>query len=451
MNRVPLDEAITVTTLDGLGYPGRSLLASIDGRLVGTLSERGNLWAFTYAPEWLASAGRFALAPSLPLQEASIHDGASFRPVQWYFDNLLPEEAQRELMAGDARVASGDAFGLLCHYGAESAGSLTLLPEGKVLEPGGRAELTDAELSRRIRALPHHSLAAGSPKRMSLAGAQHKLAVIEQDGALFQPIGAEPSTHVLKPDNTDKSYPHSVANEWFVMRLAAAMGLDVPRVSRRYVPEPAFLVERFDRERTPAGVRRLHTMDACQLLNLDRVFKYRGSLQVLADIVESCRGKLSARFRLFDWLVFNVLVGNSDAHLKNLSFLMGPEGIQLAPHYDLLSTVCYETGAFGQGWPENSTLAWPILGVERFSELSFDLLVEAGQALGLKPRTAADRLAMMQASIFEVAGQLLGEVGAENAELGRRLPIGPQLEGEMRCLRAITHTVIREMVARLAP
>ncbi len=80
-----------------------------------------------------------------------------------------------------------------------------------------------------------------------------------------------------------------------------------------------------------------------------------------------------------------------------------------------------------------------------------DLLVEAGQALGLKPRTAADRLAMMQASIFEVAGQLLGEVEAENAELGRRLPIGPQLEGEMRCLRAITHTVIREMVARLAP
>src|SRR3546814_2173862 len=83
--------------------------------------------------------------------------------------------------------------------------------------------LADAELSARIRALPQHSLAAGAQKCMSLAGAQHKLAVILRDGQLLQPVGSEPSTHILKPDHPDPDYPHSAVNEWFVMRLARRM------------------------------------------------------------------------------------------------------------------------------------------------------------------------------------------------------------------------------------
>src|SRR3546814_9488082 len=85
-------------------YPSRELIASIGGRPVGVLSESAGVWKFTYAPEWLAYAGRFALSPALPLSSAPILDGSSLRPVQWYFDNLLPEEAQRQLMATDAGI-----------------------------------------------------------------------------------------------------------------------------------------------------------------------------------------------------------------------------------------------------------------------------------------------------------------------------------------------------------
>src|SRR3546814_13644277 len=58
--------------LDGLDYPSRELIASIGGRPVGVLSDYAGVWKFTYAPEWLAYAGRFALSPDLPMSSAPI-------------------------------------------------------------------------------------------------------------------------------------------------------------------------------------------------------------------------------------------------------------------------------------------------------------------------------------------------------------------------------------------
>jgi serine/threonine-protein kinase HipA len=98
---------------------GRSLRASINQMEVGTLQEVAGLWSFQYAADWLGNPQCFALSPHLPLTAESLLDGASKRPVQWYFDNLLPEEGQRVLLAGDAKLDTADAFGLLAWYGAE--------------------------------------------------------------------------------------------------------------------------------------------------------------------------------------------------------------------------------------------------------------------------------------------------------------------------------------------
>src|SRR5690606_22286919 len=141
-----------------------------------------------------------------------------------------------------------------------------------------------------------------------------------------------------------EDYPHSVINEWFVMRLAKRLRLDVPDVHRRYTPSPVYLINRFDRIPTPQGWQRQHAIDACQLLGFDRSFKYsQGNMDNLASLAMACRSPAVARSRIFVWLVFNVLIGNSDAHLKNLSFLVSHEGIQLAPFYDLLSIAAYES------------------------------------------------------------------------------------------------------------
>ena len=88
---------------------GQSLRASINQAEVGTLQEMGGLWGFQYAGAGVDNPPRFALSPHLPLTAESMLDGACQRPVQWYFDNLLPEEGQRVLprLARNSEKPSG--------------------------------------------------------------------------------------------------------------------------------------------------------------------------------------------------------------------------------------------------------------------------------------------------------------------------------------------------------
>lgn len=435
----------------------RYLQVQIGEHEVGTLFEANGLWSFQYSETWLQGRKAFALSPHLPLQPAPLVDGASVRPVQWYFDNLLPEESQRLLLASDAKLSAADAFALLAYYGSESAGSLTLLEADAALlvasNTAQRLLLADIKLSERIKNLPRLPLTHGSPKRMSLAGAQHKLAVILDHDVLFEPVGAAPSTHILKPDHERRDlYPHSAVNEWFVMRLAERVGLLVPAVSRRYVPEAVYVVDRFDRHDIAGQWQRLHVVDACQLTGLDRSFKYtEGSVAKLVQLLGYCRSAASARTRLYAWLVFNVLVGNNDAHLKNLSFLVDDRGIELAPHYDLLCTVVYESTVYGgRQWPQDSTLAWPILGQSRFADINRTALLDAGVALGLQMATAKRVLDKMLSQIVDKAQSLYDEVSVENAQIVQGQPeLGATMAGEARCLRAIIHNVIKPMAKQV--
>jgi len=433
---------------------GRTLHAWINQTRIGSLQESQGLWRFEYAADWLNHPQRFALSPYLPLMAQPLLDGASQRPVQWYFDNLLPEEGQRVLLADDAELNAADAFGLLAWYGAESAGSLTLFLEDTAPPPTETLRpLTDETLMARIRQLPRAPLTHDASKHMSLAGAQHKLAVVLTDNTLSEPVEATPSTHILKPNHPDADYPHSVINEWFVMRLARRLGLDVPDVHRRYVPAPAYIIDRFDRYRSAQGWQRRHVIDACQLLGLDRSFKYaQGSMATLAALANGCRSPAIARPRLFTWLLFNVLVGNSDAHLKNLSFTVSHQGIQLAPFYDLLSVAAYDSLAFDkQGWPTQTQLAWPIMGIRRFVDIDRNLLLQAGAALGLAKGTAERLLNHLCHRIQQVAQDLYAEVETENAHMYQSRPeLAATLAGESRCLRAIVYTIIQQMVRQLA-
>src|SRR5690606_4645859 len=111
------------------GLMARELIALINSTRVGRLREENNLWAFEYEPQWIASDLAFDLSPHLPRSEGRIVDGTSIRPVQWFFDNLLPEEKTRDVLAREAKVDGSDAFGMLAYYGRESAGAITLQPQ----------------------------------------------------------------------------------------------------------------------------------------------------------------------------------------------------------------------------------------------------------------------------------------------------------------------------------
>lgn len=146
-----------------------------------------------------------------------------------------------------------------------------------------------------------------------------------------------------------------------------------------------------------------------------------------------------------------MLVGNSDAHLKNLSFLVSHEGVQLAPFYDLLSVATYDAPAFDKnGWPAQTQLAWPILGVRHFSDINHTLLLEAGASLNLAKGTAERLLENLRSRAVQAAEALYAEVEAENTQIIHARPeLSATMGGESRCLRAIAHTVIKVMAKQI--
>lgn len=421
---------------------------------IGILREGNDLWEFDYNEAWARSDAGFSLAPGLPRETLRHTDGGSNRPVQWYFDNLLPEENLRLLLLKEAGIHGGDdAFALLGYLGAESAGSLSLLPPGQ--EPGpdaGTRPLADADLSIRIRNLPREPLSKTAPKRMSLAGAQNKLPVIRfEDGPLFEPIGSEPSTHILKPNHTSDDYAASAMNEFFVMTLAGRVGLPVPKVHLHRVPEPVYIVERFDRVAQPgATLLRRHIIDACQLLNKSRLFKTTATMETLADVITACRNRAQARRLVFRWLVFCALTGNDDNHLKNLSFHVGPEGISVAPHYDLLSTAAYATKAMADHravWP-HVPMTIPHPGAATFAEVSRPSLMRCAEVLGL-PAPMATRLIHELVTDVPRKAQALFDDFERGGEPWRNA--SPEDRAiETRVLRTMLHIVIPEMANRLS-
>lgn len=430
----------------------RTLNAYLNDRRVGTLSEGNDLWSFEYDPAWSQAPGSFDLSPALGRAAGLHQDGATQRPVQWYFDNLLPEETLREALLKESGIQGDDAFALLQYLGAESAGSLVLLPpDSEVPAQGGLKVLPDEELSRRIRDLPRKSLSSGAPKRMSVAGAQHKLLVVYRDGELYEPIGREPSTHILKPDHRSDDYPASVINEYAMQRLAARLGLGAPPVHRRYVPEPIYFIERFDRLRDAQGItQRLHVIDACQLLNKSRNFKNTSaSLETLAACIAMCRNRTSARLRLYRWLVFNVLIGNDDNHLKNISFRVSDQGIEVSPPYDMLSTAVYHTVAYANEhalWPAVKLMI-PLPGAATFGEVTREAVLAAGEALGLNRRISERELDRIAAAVPEALQAVRTEIEAQNADGAAEAKVF--FAGELRLLRAIEHVVLPFMLERV--
>lgn len=322
----------------------RELQVSINNQLIGKLSEDNDIWSFQYVVDWLNSANCYPLCSDIPLSEHRQTDGSSKRYIQWFFDNLLPEEGARTLLARDIDVNEADSFGILSIVGTESAGALTLSADNIVENSEQVIPLAFNDLNSRIAALPDIPLNNVESKRMSIAGALHKMLVVLDSGAFYEPVGNTPSSHILKPDHSKPNlYWQTVRNEWFVMNLAKSLGFTVPATEVYYFPAAAYVIERFDRIGDYPKQQRIHALDACQFLGLSRSSKYAlSNVSQLNEFTEGLRNKGTAKVAIFSWAIFNAIVGNTDAHLKNLSCLVSKQGAVLSPMYDLICTAIYE-------------------------------------------------------------------------------------------------------------
>jgi len=303
---------------------------------------------FTYAADWLAMPTARPVSASLPLQPERFDRRATLP----FFEGLLPEAAQRTTIAQALGISERNEFRLLEEIGGEVAGAIEVWPED--IEPAvpsasGRSRiLSDDGLVALIERLPTRPMLAGGEDglRLSLAGAQSKLPVVCKDGHIALPAPGQPTTHILKPEIA--RFESTAENEAFCMRLARAIGLDVAEVQYRSISDKRFLlIERYDRQIGEDGkTMRLHQEDFCQALGFTSARKYASDGgPVFRDCFALVR-RVTTRpaaevLKLLDAALFNAIIGNADAHAKNFSLLYLPDRTQLAPLYDLLSTVAY--------------------------------------------------------------------------------------------------------------
>jgi serine/threonine-protein kinase HipA len=331
----------------------------LDRALVGHLHHDPvlNRFAFDYDAAWSATPRAHPISPRLPLQrDPSQSDEWHSTEVRQFFENLLPEGEALDHAAQANGLARSNLVGLVIALGRETAGALRITVPGEAAQPLPEASLralSPEELSRRIRQRNELPFSVWDGRvRLSIAGYQDKIAVLEREGQWWLVDGPElASTVIVKPAPLRPALAQLPAIEHLCMALAAEVGLQVARTRLIHVPEPVLLVQRFDRIDRGAHVERLHIIDACQALGLPVALKHerpygdaaavkhlRGgcSLPRLFSLTALTPAPAAQRLALLRWLLFQVLIGNTDAHGKNVSFFCGPAGLSLAPAYDLV-------------------------------------------------------------------------------------------------------------------
>jgi serine/threonine-protein kinase HipA len=323
----------------------RRLDVYLQDKLVGCLeqTDSGDL-AFTYDADYLKAAS-YGISLSMPLGAES-YKGPQ---VKAFFSGLLPEESVRDRLAKYLGLSEKNPFALLEAVGGDCAGALALHPHGD--QPPKTSDdvevLDDTRMREVLDLIKRRPMLAGDDGyRLSLAGAQDKLAVGFKDGKVVLIKGGAPTTHILKP--MIERVKDSAHNELFCMKLANMVGLDVPEASLHFVGDtPYYLVERYDRQIGEDDmITRIHQEDFCQALGIAPEIKYEreGGPNIAAcqDVIAKHAARPAAdQIQLLNIVIFNYLIGNADAHGKNFSLLYKSKKPELAPAYDLLSTAIY--------------------------------------------------------------------------------------------------------------
>lgn len=312
-----------------------------------TQDDSGRL-EFAYNCNYLNLKKPCQLSVSLPLREEVFED----RITRPFFSGLLPDDMMRRKLAKLLGLSEKNPFSLLEVVGGECAGAISLYPERALPHEENPEDIQlvdENSLDEIFDYLRRRPLLAGEKNiRLSLAGAQDKIAIRLVDNKVALMRGGAPTTHILKTVIAGrKEIKDTIYNELFCMRLAKKIGLSVPYVELRAThKEPFLLIERYDRVLEDQKIRRLHQEDFCQALSIPPENKYEREggpgIQLCLDTIQKYSVQpIPDRITFLNIIIFNYLIGNADAHGKNFSFLYHEGKPYLAPAYDLLSTVVY--------------------------------------------------------------------------------------------------------------
>ncbi len=394
---------------------------------------------FQYLPAYLNRPEAAAVSVGLPLQEEAF----SVRATQAFFEGLLPEGFTRRSVAQAIRADEGDYLALLYGLGRECMGAVRIVSmEGLSEEEVNAFDVLPDELKTRIYGdeQAHYELltpdqvralaAEGATKsaelvtkaHLSLAGASGKVGLYYDAAGRqwYLPKGDAPSTHIVKQSHV--RLEQIVLNEQICLRTAARCGINVPHsfiinVGDGRDEEVLLATERYDRIFLPESAAsdglpvpvRLHQEDFCQALGRVSQEKYEkgeeGYLKRVFDLLRSRSAEpVEDLLQLWDLLVFDVLVGNTDAHIKNMSLLYAPDlkSVKLAPAYDILSTTIYESSTH--------ELAFRFGNVTVIDDITRESFAEAAKNAGLGQKMMMDRFEAMMARFPETLSQTAEEL-----------------------------------------
>ena len=306
---------------------------------------------FVYDENYLNDKNSVPLSASLPLQREEF----SQKQCIPFFSGLLPEEDSRKKIADYLHISETSTLKLLEALGGECAGLISILNEEDSFSKetsykldSNNYELLDGNrLSEFIEKMNTRPLIKADDKlRLSLAGAQEKLALAKINGEWYLPLNGAPSTHILKPARTG-SLSSLAQNEYICMKLAKNFGLSVPDVDLlKIARKDVFVVERYDRIKEADSIQRLHQEDFCQALGIMSTSKYQndggpGIADIFKTILKVCTVPALETQKFLRYVLFNYLMGNCDSHGKNYSLLYKNNRVELSPLYDVVSTIIY--------------------------------------------------------------------------------------------------------------
>lgn len=338
----------------------RTLRVWMNGEAVGNWLFGGSAGhSFSYDASWLASPNARPISLSLPLVQGT--DSFTGDIVENYFDNLLPDSIDiRKRVASKFAAGSTRTFDILEKIGRDCVGAIMLLRQGE--EPHDIRKIEARQLSEsQVESLLDGMLSmSGSDYsdddelRISLAGAQEKFALLWHEEQWCRPVGATPTTHILKlplgqVGRSRADFSTSVENEWLCSRIMMAYGLSAAESEIcRFGRYKVLSVKRFDRLPLSTWYARLPQEDFCQVLGYPSEAKYENKGGPgMAAILDKLRGSMQAKVDRENFLATQLLfwiLAAPDGHAKKFSiFLERNGGFQLTPLYDVLS-------------------AWPVIG-----------------------------------------------------------------------------------------
>lgn len=376
------------------------LHALAGGRLMGRIiwDRKRDRLSFVYEDSWRNAPDSYPLSLSMPLT-AQNH---GHTPVDAFLWGLLPDnDGVLKHWGQRFQVSPRHPFQLLMHVGEECAGAVQLVRPARAemwLAGKGTGKiqwLSIENIGDRMKMLlKDHSAVRTSTDagQFSLAGAQPKTGFIydpksERWGV---PSGMIPTTHIFKP--ATGTYDGYAENEHFCINLARSLGMPASPSEIRYFDDvPVIIVERYDRVRTGSKVLRVHQEDSCQALARKPHQKYQNQggpspAEILALIRAHSSDGTEDEWRFVDSLIFNWVIGGTDGHAKNYSFLIAPGSVRLAPLYDLSSSLPYPH----QIAPRDAKLAMKIgnqyklqaIGVREWKKFAEEQKIDFGRLAG---------------------------------------------------------------------